>query len=248
MRLVRRLLLRERPLTRIRHRQRARDDEQLGDAAAVPRRENHAANPGVDRQARKLASERRQAALGVDGAQLSQQLEAVGDRARTRRLDERKRLDVAQRERGHPQDHRGERAAQDLGIRVLRADREIVFAVKAHADAVGDTPAATRALVRRRLRDLLDLQQRRLVAQRIPLDARDTGVDHVPDPRYRERSLGDVGGEDDASPPGRREHALLFRHREACVQREDFDGRRIRSPREPLVQQIGGLAYLALAR
>ena len=42
---------------------------------------------------------------------------------------------------------------------------EIVLAVQAHAHAGGDAAAATGALVRRRLRDLLDLQQRDLVAQ-----------------------------------------------------------------------------------
>ncbi len=152
------------------------------------------------------------------------------------------------RERRHPQDHRRERAAQDLGIGVLRPGREIVLAVEAHADAVGDAPAAARPLVRRRLRDLLDLQQRRLVAQRIALHARETGIDHVPDPRYRERGLGDVGREDDAPPPRRREHALLLRHRQPCVERQDLDGSRIRPPREALVQQVGGLADLPLAR
>ena len=113
-------------------------------------------------------------------------------------------------------------------------------------------PSATRpqrpgALVRRRLRDLLDLQQRRLVAQRIALDAREPGVDHVADARHRERGLGDVGREHDAPAARRREHALLLRHRQPRVQRQDLDGRRVRPAREALAQQVGGLADLALA-
>ena len=62
-------------------------------------------------------------------------------------------------------------------------------------------PAAPGALVRRRLRDLLDLQQRRLVAQRVALDARKARVDDVADARHRERGLGDIGREHDRVVP-----------------------------------------------
>ena len=124
---------------------------------------------------------------------------------------------------------------------------EIVLAVQAHADAGGDAAAAAGALVGRRLRDLLDLQQRRLVAQRIALDAREPGVDHVADAGHRQRGLGDVGREHDAPPAARREHALLLGDREPRVERQDLDaaayGRRAR----PAPQQVGGLADLALA-
>ena len=124
--------------------------------------------------------------------------------------------------------------AQDLGIGVLRPRGEVVLAVEAHADAVGDAAAAARALVRRRLRDLLDLQQRRLVAQRVALDAREPGVDHVADAGHGERRLGDVGREHDAPPARRREHALLLRHRQPRVERQDLDAARVRPAREAL--------------
>ena len=97
VRLVGRLLLRERPLARIGHRQRARDDQHFGEAAAVARGEHDAADARIERQARELAPERRQLRARVDRAQLLQQLVAVGDRARRRRLEERKRVDVAER-------------------------------------------------------------------------------------------------------------------------------------------------------
>ena len=42
----------------------------------------------------------------IDRAELLQQLVAVGDRARRRRLEERKRVDLAEIERRHAQDHR----------------------------------------------------------------------------------------------------------------------------------------------
>ena len=60
----------------------------------------------------------RQRAARIDGAELLQQLVAVGDRARRRRLEEGKRVDVAELERRHAQDHRRERAAQDLRVGV----------------------------------------------------------------------------------------------------------------------------------
>ncbi len=138
--------------------------------------------------------------------------------------------------------------AQDLRIGVLRARREVVLAVQPHADAVGDAAAAPGALVRRRLRDLLDLQQRRLVAQRIALDAREARVDHVADARHGERGLGDVGREHDAPPARRREHALLLRHRKPRVERQDLDGApRTGGARGSRRSSSAGLADLALA-
>ena len=54
-------------------------------------------------------------------AELGQQVEAVLDAARVRRLQERERGDVAEPERDHLQDDRGEVGAQDLRLGVLRA-------------------------------------------------------------------------------------------------------------------------------
>ena len=59
MRLVGGLRLLERPLARIGHRQRARDDQRLGEAAAVARGEHDAADARIERQPRELAPERR---------------------------------------------------------------------------------------------------------------------------------------------------------------------------------------------
>ena len=248
MRLVRRLLLRERPVARIGHRQRARDHQHLGKAAGVARREDHAPDARIDRQPRELASERRQRALRVDRGELLQQLVAVGDRPRRRRLEERKRVDRRQSQRRHAQDHRRERRAQDLGVGVWRPRGEVVLAIEAHADARGDAAAASGALVRCRLRDLFDLQQRRLVAQRIALDAREPGVDHVADARHRQRRLGDVGREHDPPAARRREDALLLGHGQSRVERQDLERRRIRAARKCLRRSsAGGLADLALA-
>ena len=247
MRLVGRLLLRERPFARIGHRQRARDDQHLGDTAVLARGEHHPSDPRIDRQAGELAPERSEAPRCVDRAQLVQQLEAVGDRAWPRRLDERKRLDVAERERTHAQDHGGERAPQDLGIRVPRARRVVVLAVEAHADSVGLPPAATRPLVRCRLRDLLDLQERGLVAHRITLDPRQAAVDDVADAGHGERGLGHVGREHETPTGRRREDPLLLRHRKPRVERKDLDRRGVWPAGETFGQQRARLADLALA-
>ena len=82
VRLVGGLLLFQRPVARIGHRQRGGDDQHLGQAAALARREHHPPDAGIDRQPREIAAQRRQRARVVDGAQLLQQLVAVGDRAR----------------------------------------------------------------------------------------------------------------------------------------------------------------------
>ena len=101
VRLVGGLLLVQRPIARIGHRERAGDDQHLGETAAVLRGENHAADARIDRQPRELAAERRERRCVVHRTQLLQQLIAVGDRARARRLDERKRVDGA-RDRARP--------------------------------------------------------------------------------------------------------------------------------------------------
>ena len=93
MRLIRRLLPLQRPLARVGHGKRTRDHQGLGQAAGVARREDDAADARVERQAREFAAERGQAPFGVDGTQFLQQLVAVGDRARTGRLEERERVD-----------------------------------------------------------------------------------------------------------------------------------------------------------
>ena len=61
----------------------------------------------------------------VEGAELLQQLHAVADAARVRRVQEREVLDVAELQRRHLQDHRGQVGPQDLRIGVARAGREV---------------------------------------------------------------------------------------------------------------------------
>ena len=247
VRLVRRLRLLEGPLARVGHRERARDHQRLREAAALARRQHDPTDPRVERQLRELAADRRERAALVDRAQLGEELVAVGDRPRRRRLDERERVDRPELERGHLQDHARERAPQDLRLREPRARLVVGLGVEPHADAVAHAPAAPGALVGVRPRDLLDLEQRGLVARRVALDAREPGVDHVPDAGHRERGLRDVGREHDAPAARGRERALLLLGREPGVERDDLRGRAPGTAPQVGAQEVGGLADLALA-
>ncbi len=248
VRLIGRLLLRQRPVARIGNRERAGDDEHLGKAPGRPRGEDHAADARIDRQPRELAAQRRQRTIVVDGRQLLQLLVAVRDRARRRRLDKRKCVDGGQSQRRHPQNHGSERRAEDLRLGVLRPRGKVVLAVEPNADAGRDTAAAARALVRRGLRDLFHLQERRLVAHRVALDAREPGIDHEADAGHRQRRLRDVGGEHDPPAARRGEHPLLLLHGEPRVEGQDLDGGRIRAARKAFAEQERGLADLAFTR
>src|SRR4029077_4997799 len=106
--------------------------------------------------------------------------------------------------------HAGQRRAQDLRIGVTRSLREIVFAVESIAGAGTDAPATTLALIRRSLRDRLDVQPFQLVALAVTLDARGAGVDDVADARHRQRRFGDVGREHDAPLRSGPEYAVLL--------------------------------------
>ena len=167
--------------------------------------------------------------LCIDRAEFLQQLIAVGDRARARRFEERKRVDGTEVERGHAQDHRSERAAQDLGFGVLRPRRR-----NRPRRTGARTPPRRRGRSAPRAgspptRDLLDLQQRHLVAQRIALDAREAGVDDAANARHRERGLRNVGREHDAPAAAWREDALLLLDRQPRVERQHLRRRRRRA-------------------
>src|SRR5215831_17305203 len=134
------LLLLGRTVADVLDAERARDDKRLAQRLAVACLEDHAADPRVERQSRELAADRGERVALVGGAELVQQLPAVGDRAPRRRFDERKVLDAAEAERLHPKNDAGERRADDLGIGESRSRREVRFVVETDADAVGDAP------------------------------------------------------------------------------------------------------------
>ncbi len=147
VRLIGLLLAIGRTLAHVLHRERAGDDQHLGQAALLRRFQHHAAQPRVDGQARQLPAERRQLVLAVDRRKLLQQVEAVADGLAVRRLDEGEILYVAQAQVQHLQDHRRKVGAQDFRVGELRTGEKILLAVQANADTRLDPPAAALALV-----------------------------------------------------------------------------------------------------
>ena len=159
------------------------------------------------------------------------------------RLDEREPLDVAEAERGHLQDHRGEVGAQDLRLGELRPGEEVLLGVEADRDAVGHAAAAAAALVGARLRDRLDGQPLDLQPRGVARDAGRARVDDVPDARHRQRGLGDVGGEHHAAPLCASNTRCCSWRGEPGVEREDLGVAQLQP-----AQGVGGVADLALAR
>jgi hypothetical protein len=120
------LLVLQRSLARVLHRQPGGDDQQLGQHAVAVGLDDHAREARVQGQLGQGAADRGEpvrrarARFGrLEGVQLQQQVDAVTHGARVRRVDERERGDVAEVQRGHRQDHRREVGAQDLRLREL---------------------------------------------------------------------------------------------------------------------------------
>ncbi len=102
------LLLVGGPLAWVLDGQRGGDHHDLAQAAVLLGFEHHAAQARVDRQLGQLAADAGEVAVGVERAQLVQQVDAVLHLAAVRRLDERERLDVAEPDRGHLEDDGGQ--------------------------------------------------------------------------------------------------------------------------------------------
>ena len=196
-------------LARVLDAEEAGDDQHLVQAAMPLRGHQHAGELHVDRQPRHAATDRGELALLVDGPQLGQLLPAVGDGARIGWFEKWKRLDAAQPQRQHAQDHARKRGAADLRIGVGRARGEIAFGIQPVAGARRDAPAAPLALVGAGLADRFDVQAIELLPRTVALDPRQPRVHHVMDARHGERGLGHVGGQHDPSLRARVEDAIL---------------------------------------
>ena len=244
MRLVGSALLFLRPFAWVLRRQGGGDDQHLAQTALLVRGQDHAADLGVQRQAREFG-----AGFGellrvlVDGAKFGKQLIAVGDHARQRRLEKRKVLDIAKMQRLHAQDHTRQRGTQDFRFGMRQALVEIVLVVEADADATGDTAATAGALLGGRLRDRLDQQLIDLVPMRVALDARQPRINDVAYARHGQRGFRHVGRQHDAAALVRLKDAALLLRRLACEQRQHLGAGGM-----VLAQRLGGFANLALAR
>ena len=149
---VRCLLFIHRTLARILNGERGRDNHRLTHAAMFLRFQHHTRQTWVDRQLRELATERRQfigAGLFIRGdrAQFFEQTHAILDIAFIRCFDKRERSDIAQPQRGHLQNNRGQVGTQNLRIGKLRAREEIVFGIETNTDPFGHTTTAAFTLI-----------------------------------------------------------------------------------------------------
>ena len=194
--------------------------------------DDHPGHPRVDRQLGELPAHAGQPGA-VEGAELLQQQPPVAYGPGVGRLDERERRDLAELERGHLEQHRGERRTQDLGVGELRPGLEVLARVQPDADAAG-------ALGRGCLRDRLDRQPLHLRTCRPAGDARGAGVDDGADAGHGERRLGDVGGEHDPAAGMWREHGVLLGRGQPPVERHHLIGART-------AEHLGGVADLAFA-
>ena len=90
-------LLVDRPLARVLDGERGGDHEHLVDDALLLRLEHHAPQPRVEWEPREAPADlgQHEVAPGLQRPELAQQVDAVLDRARVGRLDEREALDVA---------------------------------------------------------------------------------------------------------------------------------------------------------
>ena len=118
-----------------------------------------------------------------------------------RRVQEREVLDVAELQRRHLQDHRGEVGPQNLRVGVARPRLEVLLRVQPDAHARRDASRPAGPLRGRRLRDRLDGQPLHLGPAAVAGDAGGARVDDVADAWHGQRRLGDVGGQ--ARPVGR---------------------------------------------
>ena len=245
---VRRTLVLRRALAHILDRQGRDDNQHLRRAPQTLGLQQHAPQTRVDRQTRQVPPHRRQPVvrrgavrecvpppLGRPAAtrvatllrrerpDLHEQGDAVAHRPRIGRVQEREILHGSQPQGRHLQDDGRQGGAQDLRLGEARAGQVVRLRIQADRHALGDAPAAARALVRARPADRLDREALDLRLVRIPRDARQPRVDHVADARDRQRRFRNVRGQHDPPQPVRLEHAVLLGGRQARVQRQDLD-------------------------
>jgi hypothetical protein len=190
-----------RPVARVLDRERGGEHDHLGEAIELARGEQHPPDARVDRKARELLADGGELTISIYRPELEQVAIPVLDLAWRRRIEEGIVGHLAQLQRRHAQDHGRERGAQDLRRGERRPRLEILLGVEADRDAARDAPAAPRPLARRGLRDRLDPQLVDLLPRRVALDAREARVDHVVDPRDRERRFRYVGRREPRAGP-----------------------------------------------
>ena len=186
MLLPRRFLTVGRSLTRVGYRQRGGEHQHLAHAAFGVGLHDHARQPRIHRQLREPAADFGDRPARVKGAEFLQQLNTVADAALLGRVEKRKALDVAELQRRHLEDHRGQVGAQDLRIGVAGTTREVLLGVQPDAHPGCGTPGAAGPLRGRGLRDRLDRQPLHLGAPAVAGYPRGPRINDVADARHGE--------------------------------------------------------------
>ena len=216
---IRRFLPLQRTVTRVLHRQRAGDDEDLGQAVVLPTREQQTGYLGVERQLGELVPQPGELSRIVYRAKLAQQLITVRDHARRGRFDEREIRNFSKIQRAHAQDDGGERHAEYLRVGEFVALQKIRLVVQAHAHAAHHATATPRPLVGGGARDFFDVQLLDLLADAVAIHPRQTAVDHIADVGHGQRGLRHIGRQHHAPLIANLEHLVLFRYRQTRIQR-----------------------------
>ncbi len=154
---------------------------------------------------------------------------------------EREGRDIAQPQRGHLQNNRGQIGAQDFRIGKGRTAQEIVFGIEPYADPFRHAPATSFTLIRGGLRNRLYRQALHFRAIAVAADTRRAGIDNVFDARYGQRRFGDVGCQHDTPPAVRLKYPVLLAVRQTGIERQHFGMGQI-----ALHQRVGGIANFAL--
>ena len=178
----------------------------------------------------------------VDGLELLQQPDTVGDLAYVGRLQEGEPGYVTQPEGSHLQDDRGQVGAQDLRVRELRPSLEILLGVQPDTDPVRDPAAAPSALGGTGPGDRLNRQALNLGAQAVPRYSCCPGVHDIPDARHRQGGLGDVGGQDHSAARVPSEDAMLLGSGQPPIEREDLGVRHCHAG-----ERLGGITDLTFS-
>ena len=192
--------------------------------------DDHTAQTHVDRNTCQQTAGMRQHHLAMfarHGLQLGQLVETIRHGLHIRRIDETEIRHILRRtrhtHRQHVQHDRAQGRAQNLRLREFGTRLEILTRIQADRNAVGDTAATARTLVRARLADRLDRQTLHLRRLRIAGDTRRARIDHISDARHRQRRFGDIRGDHNTLMRMRFEHLMLFLRRQPCEQRHDLD-------------------------
>ena len=183
-----------------------------------------AGQPGMQREVHHHPTDVGQPAIRVDRSEHRQQLEALAPRPGRRRIGERQ--PVRRRAPGGQfQCESGEVDGLDLGRSVGQAAAVLDLRPQAVGDAWLGATGATGALVRRVAADRHRRQPRHPGAGVESWRPRESAVDDDADALDGERRLGDVGGEHDPSPPGRRrcQREVLVLERQRAGERPNVD-------------------------